>query len=555
MYIAKFRTAFIIAAMLSVVITFHGAFADTIVHFTYGGAVSGGYDVQVFSGPTPVTAKNFLRYVNNGLYDNSIIHRDDFNVTYEGGAFTLGSGTSQEVYPTRAPLYEIAPFDPIVNESGLSNVRGTIGMEKNAGLPDSATSKWYVNIGNNTSRDTLNGGYTVFGKILGNGMTFIDDIDMNNPNIATFDLSSPDDYNNIALNSVPLTWDQNLHYFLITISSAAVVPAAWNAVAPSGDWGASANWGGAYANTCVPDGAGSKIVLDNQSTDARTLNMASISRTVGSIKFTGSGTAIASSGGILTLDNIDKPAEIDVTGIHSIAAPVVLAGNAKIFGSGTLTLSGGIGGARVLTVYGATVNASSVQVDSLSIGSPPIVVTRIEWQGGAAADPSDWSVASNWIATGSAPGGPGSQVGFGNQSPNYNTVNLNTAGQTVGDIRFAAGTGTTIMSSGGHGLTLNNLANPAVISVAGTHIISVPVILGGNVNISGTGTLSLSGGISGAHALKFTGNVLNASSVRVDALTIGGATPAAVPEPSALALLGVGFAGLFAIGRRLKMIH
>jgi hypothetical protein len=152
-----------------------------------------------------------------------------------------------------------------------------------------------------------------------------------------------------------------------------------------------------------------------------------------------------------------------------------------------------------------------------------------------------------------AVGGAGSKVVFGNELSANNVVDLKTADQTVGSITFTAGTSTTIMSSGAHSLTLNNLDQAAEISVAGNHTISTPVVLGGDVIISGLGTLDLSGGISGAHAMTVTEGTLHATSIQVDSLNIGNVNgPAAVPEPSTAALLSLGFAGLFAYGWRSK---
>ena len=49
-------------------------------------------------------------------------------------------------------------------------------MAKIDGDPDSATSQWFVNLSDNTSLDTSNGGFTVFGNVLGNGMVVLDTI-------------------------------------------------------------------------------------------------------------------------------------------------------------------------------------------------------------------------------------------------------------------------------------------------------------------------------------------------------------------------------------------
>jgi hypothetical protein len=78
----------------------------------------------------------------------------------------------------------------------------------------------------------------------------------------------------------------------------------------------------------------------------------------------------------------------------------------------------------------------------------------------------------------------------------------------------------------------------STIDVEGTQTISAPVVMQNDVTISGDGTLSLSGGITGAgHALTVFSD-LTASSIRVDSLVIGGSGAVqAVPEPGSLAML------------------
>ena len=49
-------------------------------------------------------------------------------------------------------------------------------MAKVAGDPDSATSEWFINLADNLSLDTDNGGFTVFGRVIGDGMTVVDAI-------------------------------------------------------------------------------------------------------------------------------------------------------------------------------------------------------------------------------------------------------------------------------------------------------------------------------------------------------------------------------------------
>jgi len=127
----------------------------------------GAVEIELFDEATPGTVANFLKYVNDGDYANSFIHRSvpDF-VVQGGGYFFVGPGAE--------PILTNAP---IKNEPGISNVRGTIAMAKQAGDPDSATSQWFFNLEDNSAElDNTNGGYTVFGQVTGDGMKVIDRI-------------------------------------------------------------------------------------------------------------------------------------------------------------------------------------------------------------------------------------------------------------------------------------------------------------------------------------------------------------------------------------------
>jgi hypothetical protein len=184
-----------------------------------------------------------------------------------------------------------------------------------------------------------------------------------------------------------------------------------------------------------------------------------------------------------------------------------------------------------------------------------ITNTIWDWAGGnasgAANSAANWKV--NTYSVSHAPSGAGYNFRFGNESSANSVVNITSAGQMVGNITFTAGTSTTIQSTGGYSLTLDNSGSSSTISVAGNHTISAPVIMDNDVNVSGTGTLNLSGGISGDYALNILSGNLTATSIVVSTLTIGSGTGGslsgditAIPEPSALVLLAVG--ALFAAG-------
>jgi len=136
--------------------------------------VLGTIDVELYDS-TPVTRANFLSYVNEGAYDNSIFHRsakmlDGSDFVIQGGGFALEPPESKYL------VHGIPTYPPIINEFSLerSNLFGTIAMAKLAydpntdtGGPDSATSQWFFNLGDNSANlDYQNGGFTVFGNVV-----------------------------------------------------------------------------------------------------------------------------------------------------------------------------------------------------------------------------------------------------------------------------------------------------------------------------------------------------------------------------------------------------
>ncbi|MDC8832459.1 peptidylprolyl isomerase [Alteromonas gilva] len=128
----------------------------------------GNISVNLFDQDTPETVENFLEYVNSGAYANNVIHRLEPGFVVQGGGFT---------YNNVLPLDNVATGTPVTNEPELSNVRGTIAMAKLANDPNSATSQWFINLDDNSQNlDVQNGGFTVFGQVIDDGMTIVDEI-------------------------------------------------------------------------------------------------------------------------------------------------------------------------------------------------------------------------------------------------------------------------------------------------------------------------------------------------------------------------------------------
>ncbi len=162
---SKRLIAAIAAAVLVTVST--PASASTIVKIEHNlGLNSGAFNtvyIELFD-DTPATRDNFLNYVNDGDFNGSVMHRLVGGFVLQGGGFTW-NGSSFVQSPTDPP---------VVNEFGRSNLFGTIAMAKVGGDPDSATDQFFYNLGDNSANlDNQNGGFTVFARVLGNGMDLI----------------------------------------------------------------------------------------------------------------------------------------------------------------------------------------------------------------------------------------------------------------------------------------------------------------------------------------------------------------------------------------------
>ncbi|MEX2260738.1 MAG: peptidylprolyl isomerase [Bryobacteraceae bacterium] len=116
----------------------------------------GDIDVTLLPDSAPLTVENFLRYVNRGAYNNSIIHRSVPGFIFQGGGYQFINGGPAEILPDA----------PVRNEFRVSNTRGTLAMAKLGGNPNSATNQWFFNLVNNSANlDGQNGGFTVFGRV------------------------------------------------------------------------------------------------------------------------------------------------------------------------------------------------------------------------------------------------------------------------------------------------------------------------------------------------------------------------------------------------------
>lgn len=129
---------------------------------------SGDILLELFEDKAPKTVANFLRYVDEGFYRNTIFHRVIKDFMIQGGGLTMR-------------MEEKAAHEPVENEAanGLSNLRGTLAMARTS-EPHSASAQFFINTVDNADLDhsapTPEGfGYCVFGQVI-EGMNIVDKI-------------------------------------------------------------------------------------------------------------------------------------------------------------------------------------------------------------------------------------------------------------------------------------------------------------------------------------------------------------------------------------------
>ena len=172
--------------------------ANPQVTLQVSGAVSGTIVLEIYADTAPVTAANFINYVQSDFYNGLIFHRvvnDAAFKVIQGGGFD-----TELAYKTPGPK--------IINESSnrLSNIRGTIAMPRDYPA-DSATSQFFINVIDNTflnygaiTADLYSGrpytqvGYCVFGAVT-SGMNVVDAI-------AALPTSTQNGMTNVPVNDV-----------------------------------------------------------------------------------------------------------------------------------------------------------------------------------------------------------------------------------------------------------------------------------------------------------------------------------------------------------------
>jgi len=183
-----------------------------------------GFTLQLFPSNAPLTVANFLNYVNDGAYEHMLIHRSVPGFVIQTGGYDYQGNT--------IPAWtNIVPC-----EYGLSNIRGTVAMSLSGLDSNSATDQWFINLNNNSSTlDATNNAniptygtngnitfsrnppFTVFAKVLGNGMQVVDFI----AKLPTINLGSPFETLPILSSNTPIPPPLSN---LVEVSRVATIP-------------------------------------------------------------------------------------------------------------------------------------------------------------------------------------------------------------------------------------------------------------------------------------------------------------------------------------------
>jgi len=164
--LTRTRTALPVALLLALLLPLPHAAAEDAATQVRVTTNMGDFVIEVRNDRAPLTAANFLRYVREGFYSNTLLHRVIANFVIQGGGY---DATTLALKPTHESIF---------NESGngLQNKRGAVGLAR-ADAPHSGNAQFFVDLVDNPDLDPVptRWGYTVFGRVV-QGMDVIDRI-------------------------------------------------------------------------------------------------------------------------------------------------------------------------------------------------------------------------------------------------------------------------------------------------------------------------------------------------------------------------------------------
>jgi len=127
----------------------------------------GDMEIEFYDDDKPVTVSNFLKYVASGRFNGMFWQRWDTaggGFVVQAGGYRISNENAQQHFRT------VQTYGQIVNEykvgRTLSNTYGTIAMARLSGGVNSATSQWFINLGDNAFLDNVDEGFTVFARVI-----------------------------------------------------------------------------------------------------------------------------------------------------------------------------------------------------------------------------------------------------------------------------------------------------------------------------------------------------------------------------------------------------
>ena len=138
-----------------------GDLVNIVIYTNYGDI-----ELELDNKNAPITVANFLKYIENNFYTETIFHRVIGEFMIQGGGFTA-NGEQKKTY---APIQ-------LESNNSLKNKKYTIAMARTQ-IENSATSQFFINTKNNSFLDytKTNPGYAVFGKVI-SGFEVVDKIE------------------------------------------------------------------------------------------------------------------------------------------------------------------------------------------------------------------------------------------------------------------------------------------------------------------------------------------------------------------------------------------
>ena len=115
--------------------------------------------LQLDAEKAPQTVENFVQYVKDGHYDNTVFHRVIKGFMIQGGGFEPGMSQKK----TRATIQNEA-------DNGLKNTKYSIAMARTM-EPHSASAQFFINASDNdflnhSGKNVQGWGYAVFGEVI-----------------------------------------------------------------------------------------------------------------------------------------------------------------------------------------------------------------------------------------------------------------------------------------------------------------------------------------------------------------------------------------------------